>query len=67
MYSLAAEKISEERLFSDRKATQAILVFIATTEVGLRGGEAEREAEQAQRDNEWDLEALDPAEQEGEG
>jgi hypothetical protein len=66
-YPPAAEEAPEGRLFSDRKATRAILAFIATTEVGLRGGEAEREAEQARRDDEWDLEALDPAEREGEG
>jgi hypothetical protein len=62
-----SEEAPEGRLFSDWKATRAILTFIATTSVGLREGEAEREAEQAQRDDEWDLEALDPAEQEGEG
>jgi hypothetical protein len=45
-YLSAAEKASEGRLFSDRKITQAILVFIATTEIELRGGEAEREMEQ---------------------
>jgi hypothetical protein len=46
-YSLAVEEALERRLFSDRKAIWAILAFIVTTEIGLRGGEAEREAEQA--------------------
>jgi hypothetical protein len=50
-YPLASEKAPEGRLFSDWKATRAILAFIATTSVGLRGGEEEREAEQAQKDD----------------
>jgi hypothetical protein len=44
-YLPAVEEVLKERLFSDRKATQTILGFIATTEVELREGEAEREAE----------------------
>jgi hypothetical protein len=62
-----SEEALEGRLFSDWKATRAILTFIATTSVGLREGEAERDAEHARRDDEWDLEALDPAERKGEG
>jgi hypothetical protein len=50
-YPPAAEEALERRLFSDRKAIQAILAFIATTEIRLRGGETERETKQAQRDN----------------
>ena len=66
-YSLAVEKALERRLFSNRKAIWAILAFIATTEIELREGEAERKTEQVQRDDKWNLEALNPAEQEGEG
>jgi len=43
--------VLEERWFRDKKATRAILAFIAGTEVGLRMGEALREVERAKRDN----------------
>ena len=46
-----SEEALKKRLFSDWKATQAILTFIATTSVKLREREAEREAEQVQRDD----------------
>jgi hypothetical protein len=67
IYPLATEEAPEGRLFRDWKATQAILIFIATTGVGVRGGETEREAEWIQRDDEWDLETLDTIERDGEG
>jgi hypothetical protein len=66
IYPLAAEKAPEGRLFSNRKTIWVILIFIATTEIELRGGKIEREAEQVQRDDEWDLKALDSAEWAGE-
>jgi hypothetical protein len=48
---LASEEAPEGRLFRDWKATRAILTFIATTGAGIRGEDAEREAERAQRDD----------------
>ena len=51
-YPLRSEEAPEGRLFSNWKATRAILTFIATILIGLREGEAERDAEHIQRDNE---------------
>jgi hypothetical protein len=45
-YSLVSEEAPEERLFSNWKTIWAILIFIVTTSIELREGEAEREAEQ---------------------
>ena len=50
-YLLVSEEAPERTLFCNWKATQAILTFIAITSVELRGGEAEREAEQVQRND----------------
>jgi hypothetical protein len=50
-YPLGSEKAPEERLFSNWKATRAILTFIATTSVGLREEKAERDTEHARRDD----------------
>jgi hypothetical protein len=47
-----SEEAPEGRLFSNWKTIQTILIFIVTISVGLREGEAEREAEQVQRDDE---------------
>ena len=64
-YPTAAEEIPEARLFGDRKATKALLAFVATTGVGA-WGEQQRECVRAQRDDEWGLEEVEEREQEGE-
>ncbi|KAL1969928.1 hypothetical protein VTN77DRAFT_7438 [Rasamsonia byssochlamydoides] len=63
----AAEDHPEGRLLGDLRATKAILQFLADTTVGCPLGEIAREAMRARRDDEWGLEALQEAEQEGEG
>ena len=40
-----AEKAPEARLFENRKATKTLLIFIATTEVGVRQEEQQQKAE----------------------
>ena len=65
-YPTAAEEAPEERLFGNKKATKALLTYIANTEIGLRRGHALRELERIRKDNEWGIEALEE-EREGEG
>ncbi len=62
-----AEEAPEARLFGNRKATKALLTFIATTGVGVRQGEQQQEAERMRRDDEWDMESSEEGERGGEG
>ena len=62
----AAENHPEGRLLGERKATK-LLEFLSNTNIALSGGHAQQAAEQAVKDDEWGLGALEEAERTGEG
>lgn len=62
----AAEECPEGRLLGESKATAAILQFLATTKTALTQDHHLALAEQARRDDEWELENLEEAERMGE-
>ena len=63
----AAENHPEGRLLGEPKATKLLLEFLSNTNIALPGGHAQQAAEQAVKDDEWGLEALEEAERTGEG
>ena len=62
----AAEECPEGRPLGESKATAAILQFLATTKTALTQDHHLALAEQARRDDEWELENLEEAERMGE-
>lgn len=66
-YPTSWEDTPEGRILGKQRATRAVLSFLATTRVGLRSNQEIQEAERTRRDDEWDIEALEEADPEGEG
>jgi hypothetical protein len=60
------ETVPECRLFKNQRATKALMIFLATIDIGCFPGKAAKEIDRASRDNLWGLELVKKAESRGE-
>jgi hypothetical protein len=61
------EAAPESRLFRDQRTTNALLTFLAATNIGCFLGEAAREVNRVSRDDLGGLDLVEEAESRGEG